>query len=87
MLSSLRENHEVQDEEELEPEEVQDEQELETVQLEESNDVDNMDNDLMAELQIGKFNSFEEVKRLLDKLKASNHLMCVLRNNITLCGN
>ena len=55
--------------------EVQDEEE--TVRLWELTTTGYIE-DLTAELQIGrKFNSFEEVKGLLDKLKASSHPMRV----------
>ena len=58
--------------------EVQDEEER--VRLWELNTIEYVE-DLTAELQIGrKFNSFEEVKGLLDKLKASGHPMRVFNS-------
>ena len=41
----------------------------------------NSDNNVMVQLQIRrKFNSFDEVKSLLDTLKAANHPMCLFNS-------
>lgn len=77
--SGLSETDDVQDKEEtvqLESTTVDDEVHAGVHDMNSDYTSDYTGNDFMAELQIGrKFNLFEEVKELLDKLKASNHPM------------
>ena len=65
----------------MEGDDVQDEEE-EIVQLGDTATVGyGEDCDLTAVLQIGrKFNSFDEVKELMDKFKAAGHPMCVFNS-------